>query len=251
MFDSHCHLTDPAYAPDLPDVLRRAQAAEVRGVVTIASNADDADAAHALATQFDSIWCTAGIHPHEASTTERDFDRIREAVRRPLVVAVGETGLDYHYDNSPRDAQRRSFDRHIALAEETRLPLIVHSRDAEDDILAAMRAASPGVLGVLHCFSGSRTLLEAALEAGWYVSFAGMVTFKKFSGGDLLRSVPQGRLLLETDGPYLAPVPHRGKRNEPAWLAATCEAAARIRGESVQVLAAGTEANARRFYRID
>jgi TatD DNase family protein len=251
MFDSHCHLTDPAYAPDLPDVLRRAQAAGLRGVVTIASNADDADAAHALATQFDSVWCTAGIHPHDASTTDRDFERIREAVRRTHVVAVGETGLDYHYDNSPRDAQRRSFDRHIALAEETELPLIVHSRDAEDDILAALRTAGPRVLGVLHCFSGSRVLLDAALEAGWYVSFAGMITFRKFSGEDLVRSVPQDRLLLETDGPYLAPVPHRGKRNEPAWLAATCEAAARIRGEAVEVVAAGTDENARHFYRID
>jgi TatD DNase family protein len=250
MFDSHCHLTDPAYALDLADVLSRAEAAGLNGVVTIASNANDTDAAHALATRFERVWCTAGIHPHDAITTDRDFTRIREGVRRKNVVAVGETGLDYHYDNSPRDAQRRSFDRHIALAEETRLPLIVHSRDAEDDILGALRAAGPRVLGVLHCFSGSRTLLDAALEAGWYVSFAGMITFRKFSGGDLLRSVPQERLLLETDGPYLAPVPHRGKRNEPAWLAATCEAAARIRGESMQVLAAGTEANTRRFYRI-
>jgi TatD DNase family protein len=251
LFDSHCHLTDAAFAADLEDVLSRAQAAGINGIVTIASNADDAGAAWSLAGRHAAVWCTAGIHPHEASTAERDFGRIREAVTWPRVVAVGETGLDYHYDNSPRDVQRRSFTRHLELAAETGLPVVVHSREAEADTVAALRAAGRAVRGVMHCFSGGTALLEAALERDWYVSFAGVITFRNFQGADLLRRVPLDRLLLETDGPYLAPVPHRGRRNEPAWLAATCAAAASLRGEDLTVLADASERNAHRFYRLD
>jgi TatD DNase family protein len=250
MLDSHCHLTDSAYAPDLDDVLARARAAQVRGVVTIASNAADADTAWALAQQYSDVWCTAGIHPHEASTADRDFERIREAVTRPRVVAIGETGLDYHYDNSPRDAQRRSFDRHLQLAEATGLPVVVHSREADTDLTAALRAGGAAVRGVLHCFSGGPELLETALELDWFISFAGVITFKKFASDAVLRRVPGTQLLLETDGPYLAPVPYRGKRNEPAYMTLTCDAAARMRGESSEAIAAATEANARRFYAI-
>jgi len=250
MFDSHCHLTDAAYAGDLDEVLARARAAGVNRVVTIASNAGDADAAYALARRFPDVWCTAGIHPHEADTFDRDFDRIRDAVQRPRVVAVGETGLDYHYDNSPRDAQRRSFEQHLVLAEAADLPVVVHSREADADVMAALRGAGARTRGVLHCFSGGPGLLEMALDLGWYVSFAGVITFRKFSGQDLLRRVPPARLLLETDGPYLAPVPHRGKRNEPAFLSLTCTAAAHIRDEAGDALQRYTTANARRFYSI-
>ena len=248
MFDSHCHLTDEAFAIDLDAVLARAAAAGVHGVVTIAANADDAGAAWALAERHPSVWCSAGIHPHEATSAERNFGRIREAIAWPRVVAIGETGLDYHYDNSPRDVQRRAFERHLGLAREIGLPVIVHSREADDDTIAALRAAGEDVRGVMHCFSGGDELLDTALELGWYVSFAGVITFRKFDGHAKMRRVPPHRLLLETDGPYLAPVPYRGKRNEPAYLAATCEAAAAITGQDRSVLGAAIEANARTFY---
>jgi TatD DNase family protein len=249
VFDSHCHLTDNAFREDLEAVMDRARAAGVTGIVTIASNADDADAANALASTRDEIWSTAGIHPHEATTAASSFSRIVDAVARPRVVAVGETGLDYHYDNSPRETQRQSFDRHLGLAASTGLPVVVHCREADDDMLDAIRPAVD-VTGVLHCFTGTDALLDVALEAGWYISFGGMITFRRWSGEDAFRRVPEDRLLLETDGPYLAPVPHRGKRNEPAYIALTCARAAALRGVDPPTLALVTETNARRFYRI-
>jgi TatD DNase family protein len=237
-------------ADDVDDVLRRAREAGVRGLVTIASDADDADAAFALAGRDPRVWCTAGIHPHEASTTPADFGRIVEGVRRPRVVAIGETGLDYHYDHSPRDAQRRSFDRHIALAIETGLPLVVHSRSADEDTIAALRGAG-GAAGVLHCFTGGPELFDAGLDAGWCFSFGGMVTFRNFDGAAVLRAVPEDRLLLETDSPWLAPVPWRGRRNEPAFIAATLDRAAALLGVEREALRARTESNARTFYGLD
>jgi len=248
MFDSHCHLTDPKFADDVEAVMSRARAAGLRGLVTVASSADDADAAWQLAARDPAIWCTAGIHPHEAAASGSAFTRIVEAVRRPRVVAIGETGLDYHYDHSPRDAQRRSFTRHLELGAETGLPVVVHSRDAEADMLAAVRTAAGATIGVLHCFTGGAELLEAAVAAGWYVSFGGMVTFRNFAAADVVRAVPADRLLLETDSPYLAPVPWRGQRNEPAFLAATVGQAARILGIEPEEARERTERNARAFY---
>jgi TatD DNase family protein len=247
MFDSHCHLTDSRFADDLDDVLARAWAAGLEGIITIASDAADADAALALARRDTRIRSTAGVHPHAAAAaTEADRQHIRTLVRLPEVVAIGETGLDYHYDNSPRDAQRTLFDWHLALAAETGLPVVVHSRSADDDLAAMIRDA--GVPGVLHCFSGGPRLLDTALDAGWFVSFAGMVTFRNFDGAGLLRAVPRDRLLVETDAPYLAPVPHRGRRNEPVFVMETCRAVARLRGEDPLETAASTAANTRRFY---
>lgn len=249
MFDSHCHLTDDAFAEDLDAVLERAAAAGVNGIVTIASTAADAEAANRLAERHSNVWCTAGIHPHEASGAARDLPRLGSLLSLPRMVAVGETGLDYHYDNSPRDMQRRCFERHFELAAETGLPIVVHSRDANADTAAAVRSAH-GVRGVLHCFTGDSALLDTALAEDWYIGFGGMITFRNWNGEDLLAQVPADRLLLETDGPYLAPVPHRGHRNEPAWVALICEAAARIRNETSADLGAVTERNARVFYRL-
>jgi TatD DNase family protein len=251
MFDSHCHLTDPQFAGDLDAVLDRALEAGVHGIVTIASSARDAEAAHALAFRGPIVGCTAGIHPHEAAASDATFGRIVEMAGWPRVVAIGETGLDYHYDHSPREAQRRSFDRHLALAADTGLPVVVHCRSADDDLRAALAAAGPVVLGVLHCFTGGAELFQAGLEAGWYFSFGGMLTFRSFAGMGVIRAVPADRLLLETDGPYLAPVPWRGRRNEPAFLAATVERAAAILGMAPPLLAERTERNARAFYRLD
>ena len=247
MFDSHCHLTDQAYSADLDAVIAHAMDAGVTGIVTIASNADDAALASMLASSRQAIWCTAGIHPHDAQTSDRDFARIVEATEFAKVVAIGETGLDYHYDHSPRDVQRRSFDRHLDLAARRRLPVVVHCREAEADTIAAVRSAT-GVRGVLHCFTGTDALLDAALEADWHVSFGGMITFRKWDGQDRFRRVPIDRLLLETDGPYLAPVPHRGRRNEPAFMALTCRAAADLLGMDEADLGIRTDRNARAFY---
>jgi len=162
---------------------------------------------------------------------------------------VGECGLDYHYDNSPREAQRAAFSAQIALAAETKRPVIVHTRDAEDDtrsIIGDARAA--GVVGVLHCYTGTHSLAEMAIYAGWYVSFSGIVTFKKWTDDDLLRLVPRDRLLVESDSPYLAPVPYRGKRNEPAWVAHTLTKVASARGEDPQELGRATTSNTRRLF---
>lgn len=251
MFDSHCHLTDARFADDADEVLERARQAGLRGLVTIASNADDTDAARALAERDAMVWCTAGIHPHEAGESERTFDRIVDAVHGPRVVAVGETGLDYYYDNAPRALQRKSFDRHLELGARTGLPVVVHSREADADTIAALENVAGDVMGVLHCFTGGAALFEAGLKAGWYFSFGGMVTFKKFSGASVLQAVPEERLLLETDSPYLAPVPWRGRRNEPAYLASTVEHVARLLGSDPARMADLTERNARIFYGLD
>lgn len=251
MFDSHCHLTDAQFRDDLDEVLDRAWAAGLTGLVTIASDVADASAAIAVAGRDARIHCTAGVHPHVAGDAAPDaMDRIRELLAHDDVVAIGETGLDFHYDNSPRDVQRRLFEQHLELAADTGYPVVVHSRSADDDTAAMIRAAG-GVTGVLHCFAAGPALLDVALEADWHVSFAGLITFRNFDGADLLRRVPANRLLLETDSPYLAPVPHRGRRNEPAFVVDTCRAAAAIRATDPAGLAALVAANARRFYRLD
>lgn len=199
------------------------------------------------------LFSTAGVHPHDAGAFDpaRDLPRLRELLR-DSAVAIGECGLDYHYDNSPRDAQRAAFAAQIALAAETGKPVIVHTRDAEDDtrsLIAEARAA--GVIGVLHCYTGSHDLAGFALDAGWYVSFAGIVTFRKWTDDDLVRLIPRDRLLVESDSPYLAPVPNRGKRNEPAWVAHTLAHVAAARGEDERSLGPAISENARRLFGLD
>jgi len=249
LFDSHCHLTDEKFAADLEGVLQRASQAGVSRLVTICSNADDADAALKLAVDRSGVWCTAGIHPHAAAEARRgDLDRIADLLQEAKVVAVGETGLDYFYDNAPRPAQRRLLSHQVQLAADLSLPIVVHSRDADDDTISVIRSVEGEVLGVLHCFAGSADLLEQGLEAGWMISFSGLVTFKNYEGRDLVRAVPADQLLVETDSPYLAPMPHRGKRNEPAFVRETAAAVARMRGVEPDELAAITTANALRFY---
>ena len=248
LFDSHCHLTDDKF-DDLPDVLERARAAAVTRLVCISSDADDAARALEIAQMHPGIWCTAGVHPHAAASAKpADFDRIADLHEDDLVVAVGETGLDYFYDNSPRSVQRRLLEEHLQLAADLGKPVIVHSREADADTMAMIRSVEGEVLGVLHCFAGSADLLETGIEAGWLVSFSGLVTFKNYEGADLVRTVPAEQLLVETDSPYLAPVPHRGKRNEPAFVREVALAVARMRGVEFEELAQLTTANAMRFY---
>lgn len=248
-FDSHCHLTDAAFRDDREAVLFRAREMGVTRLVTIASDVDDAEAALALARAHEGVWCTAGVHPHQAGDAAGDaLERIRALAGAPEVVALGETGLDYHYDHAPRDVQRRLFDAHLALGAELDVPVVVHAREADADIAAAIRGAPAGTRGVLHCFTGGAAAFAEALGRGWYVSFSGIASFRTFAVADLLREVPADRLLVETDSPYLAPVPFRGKRNEPAHVPRVVEAVAGHLGEAPETVAARTTANALRFY---
>lgn len=249
LFDSHCHLTDERLSAEADAVIERSREAGVVGLVTIASDVQDARAALAIATRHAHVWSTAGVHPHGAEQTDpAAMEALRELAADPRVVAIGETGLDFHYDNAPRPAQRRSFDWQLGLAAAAGLPVVVHARDADADVAAAIRAAAGEVIGVLHCFAGGADLLDAALEAGWYVSFAGLVSFARYDGADLLRAVPEDRLLIETDSPYLAPVPHRGRTNEPAFVRHVLQAVAALRGADPAALAERTTANARLCY---
>lgn len=251
-FDSHCHLTDAAFRDDREAVFRRAAAARVTRVVSIASNVADAADAVALVGGRDGAWCTAGVHPHEAGAARADaLARVRDLLSRPEVVAVGETGLDYHYDHSPRNIQRTLFDGHLALGAETGLPVVVHAREADPDVAAALRGAPAGTLGVLHCFTGGDEAFAVAMDRDWYVSFSGIASFRSFGVADLLRAVPDERILIETDSPYLAPVPHRGKRNEPAHVVDVARAVAAHRGWTLEETARRTTANALRFYGLE
>jgi TatD DNase family protein len=248
--DSHAHLADAAFTGDRGAVVSRARSAGARGIVCIGESLATAEVAVELAADNPGfVFATAGVHPHDAATFDasRDIPRLRELLGQ--CVAVGECGLDYHYDNSPREAQRATFSAQIALAAELDKPVVVHTRDAEDDTRSIIRdARAAGVLGVMHCYTGSHSLAESALEAGWYVSFSGIVTFKKWTDDDLVRLVPLDRLLVESDSPYLAPVPHRGKRNEPAWVAHTVSRVAAIRGDDPLEMGRATAANAERLF---
>ncbi len=252
VFDSHCHLTSERFSGDRDAVLARAARAGVTRLVTIASDVSDARAALALARDTPGVWCTAGVHPHEAGAARADdVEQVRDLASQPEVVAVGETGLDYHYDLSPRAVQQHLFDQHLGLGAELDLPVVVHAREADDDVAAALRRAPDGVRGVLHCFTGGDRAFEAAMERGWWVSFSGIASFRSFGAVERLREVPEDRLLVETDSPYLAPVPHRGKRNEPAFVARVVEAVAAHLDRDPDEVARTTTANALAFYGLD
>jgi TatD DNase family protein len=251
-FDSHCHLTDERFAGSVDAAVAAAGEAGVTQMVTIASDVEDARAAIAIANRHAAVWCSVGIHPHVAASAPADAAaRLRELARDPRVRAIGETGLDYHYDNSPSDVQRALFEAQIGIAAELSRPVIVHCREADEDTASVLRAAPASVRGVLHCFSSGAALLEEAVSLGWYVSFAGMISFRNYDGADLVRRVPREQLLVETDSPYLAPVPMRGRRNEPAYVVHVAAALAALREESLAEVAAYTTANARSFYRIE
>ncbi len=231
LFDSHAHLTDGSFASDLDDVLSRAAGQGVESVATIASNLQDARAAIVLAAGAGQprVRATAGIHPHEAERWNPEAAvELEELSRDAAVVAIGETGLDFYYDNAPREQQLRSFRSQVELAERVGLPVVVHSRSADAETAAVVRGCAGRLIGVLHCFSGGEELLRAGLESGWYVSFSGIVT--------------------ETDSPYLAPVPRRGKRNEPCFVQHVAERVADIRGADPERIAELTYDNALRFY---
>jgi len=255
LIDTHCHLTAESYDPDREGLLLRAWEAGVGAVIVMASDLPDADqalrwVAEERGPERPLLRATAGIHPHQAGSLGPDTEpRLRELLAHPEVVAIGECGLDFHYDFAPRQAQDRCFDLQLALAQELHLPVVVHCREAEAEMIPRVREAGrAGIRGVLHCFPGDLDLLEVALDAGWSVSFTGIVTFKSFSGQEAVRRVPAGRYFLETDGPYLAPVPLRGKRNEPAFLPKIRDRIAELRGISPEQVEQETTRAAEAFF---
>ena len=248
LVDTHCHLADPAYDPDRAAVLDRAWATGLAHVVVIGESPAASDRALALAAEDDRLSITAGIHPHDARAwTPESSAWLRERLRHPRLVAAGEMGLDYHYDHSPREAQRAAFEAQLALAAEAGRPAVIHAREADDDVAAILRN-QPEAVAILHSFSGGPGLLRAGLVLRHYVSFSGMVTFRNWRLDQAILETPLDRLLLETDGPYLAPVPHRGKRNEPAFVRQVAERIAAVRGLPVDVLIARTGENAARVF---
>ncbi len=245
--DAHCHLGDAAFDADREAVLARAQAAGVGHVVVIGTSVADSERAVALARDRPGLSATAGVHPHAAEAwSPETAARLKALLALPEVVAVGETGLDYHYDHAPRAVQRRAFEAQVALAARCGKPVVVHARDADADV-AAVLAGTP-VTVVLHSFSAGAQLFEAGMTVGAYFSFSGMITFKNFAPPVPLGAFPASRLLVETDAPYLAPVPYRGRRNEPAFVREVAAALARARGTSLAALAPQLTANLRHAF---
>ncbi len=251
-FDSHAHLAGDAFGRDVDDVLVRARESGLVGVLCVGESISAARRAREIAASHSDVIFSAGVHPHDAAAfqKERDIDAIRELIAEGAA-AIGECGLDYHYDHAPRAAQRHAFESQIVLAAETGRALIVHSRDAEPDTAALLTAAAgEGVRGVLHCFTGSAELAEQALLARWMISFSGIITFRKWERDDVVRLVPDDLLLAESDAPYLAPVPHRGHRNEPAWVARTIERLASVRSTSADRIGRLSIDNALRLFAL-
>ena len=251
LVDSHCHLDFDVFDEDRSETIQRARDAGVAAMVTICTRVTKFEEICAIAETDDNIWCSVGIHPHQAE--DEPVVTVEDLVSRathPKVIAIGETGLDYYYDNSPRELQETSFRTHIAASRETGLPLIVHTRDADEDMAEILedemeKGAFPGVL---HCFSSGRRLAERALDIGFYISLSGIVTFKNAQDlRDIVKDVPVDRILVETDAPFLAPIPNRGKRNEPAFVADTAARVAELKAMDNQALSAASTEN---FFRL-
>ncbi len=251
MIDSHCHLADEAFEATLEAVIARARDAGVEGALCILDATNDAEAVRSV--RVASLWPAArfavGVHPHQAGVFAEHLDRVEPQVRaavaaRPGTCAIGEIGLDYHYDFAPRDVQREVFRRQIRVASELDHPIVIHTRDADDDTFAILTEdGAPRVSGVFHCFTGDVAIARRAVDLGFYVSFSGIVTFRTADSiREAAAAVPQTRLLVETDSPYLAPVPHRGKQNEPAWVVRVADVVAELRGVTPAEVRAQTTA---------
>jgi TatD DNase family protein len=252
LIDTHCHLDFPDFAEDLDAYVARAEAAGVGRMVTISTRVARFPTYAALAERYASVWCSVGTHPHGAhEELDVTAEQLVELSKHPRCVAIGEAGLDYHYDSSPREAQAQGFLTHIAAARESRLPLVIHAREADEDVAAILRAemAKGAFSAILHCFTAGSMLARTGVELGHYVSFSGILTFKTSEAlREIARSVPMDRLLVETDAPYLAPVPYRGKRNQPAYVVETAKVLAEVKGVSYEEMARITSENARRCY---
>lgn len=249
--DSHCHLDYHERDGDLGEVVGRAQRAGVGTMVTICTKIKNFKTVQRIAERFGNVWCTIGIHPHEVCKEELPTVKQMVALaNHPKVVGIGETGLDYYYERSPRDAQQACLRVHIEAARETGLPLIVHARDADNDMIEILEEAyrKGPYPGLIHCFSSGKHLAEKAIEIGFSISFSGILTFKNAENLRMVaKSIPMDRIIIETDAPYLAPVPNRGKRNEPAYVIHVAEKLAEIRGMDTEGIAKKTTDN---FYRL-
>jgi len=251
LVDSHCHLDFPDFSAELDAVVARARAAGIGRLVTISTLVGKFPMLRAIAERFDEVYCSVGTHPHHAAKEPNvTAEDLIAAAEHAKVVAIGEAGLDYHYDNSPRDAQEKGFRTHIQAARETKLPLVIHAREADDDIARILEEESKrgGFPFVLHCFTGGEELARRGVALGGYVSFSGILTFKNSEGlRKIAAGLPEDRILVETDAPFLAPNPYRGKRNEPAYVAETARVLAETRGVSADAIAKITSAN---FFRL-
>lgn len=255
LIDSHAHLDFPEFDEDREEVIARAFSAGVEAIINVGADLSSSRAALSLAQRYGPIYAAVGVHPHEAKTLNQEaLAGLRALAESPKVVAIGEIGLDYYRNLSPRDVQLRAFEEQLALASELKKPVIIHDRDAHKDVMDTLsRWMAKGKLagGVLHCFSGDLGMARKALEWGFYISFAGPVTFTNARRlAEIARELPLDKILIETDCPYLAPHPHRGRRNEPAYLKLVAQAIATLRGESLEEVARRTAANARTLFNM-
>ncbi len=257
LIDTHVHLDDPRYDADREAVFQRAEEAGIGAFITIGCDLATSTSAVTLATERPNVYATVGVHPHEVKRIEPHwYKELQQLARQPKVVAFGEIGLDYHYDHSPREIQRQEFRQQVGLAKSLRLPLVIHTREAQEDTITILREEeADSVGGVFHCFSGDPWLAKEALDLGFYLSFSGIITFRNATLlRDVIRTVPDDRLLIETDGPYLTPVPYRGKRNESAYVKYVAEQIAELKyGDSATRLSDVSELttnNAKRLFKI-
>lgn len=252
-FDTHCHINQRYEKEGAEPIIRAAREAGVSALTVIGCGPDLADVEEviALAERYEGVYATAGLHPHEASAFNADYEAaLRRFAGNDVVRAIGETGLDYHYDHSPRDEQRAAFEAQVALAREVKKPVVIHNRSSDADCIEVLKSSGiEDVGGVVHCFSSSWELAREALDRGMYLGFTGIVTFKNAEEvREVLRKTPRDRIVIETDSPFLAPVPHRGKRNQPAWVADVGRGVAATLGMSESELAELTFRNACRLY---
>jgi TatD DNase family protein len=250
--DSHCHLDFPEFAKDRDGVIARAKAADVGVMVTISTRVKKFDQIRTIVESYDNVFGSIGTHPHNADEElDVGVEELMRIAEHPKIVAIGEAGLDYHYDNSPREAQAQGFRTHIAAARETKLPLVIHARDADEDMIRILEdeSAKGAFPAVLHCYSSGAELARRGVALGFYVSFSGILTFKNSQNvRDIAAEVPADRLLVETDAPYLAPAPHRGKTCEPAYTALTAQVLADVRGWTLEKTAQQTTENFARLF---
>lgn len=246
LFDTHCHLNDDAYREDLPEVLQRAQEARVGRMLVVGYDLASSQLAIKLADDFPQLYAAVGVHPHDAITfTEADLAALEQMLTHKKVVALGEIGLDYHYDHSPRETQKAVFRRQLALAEKMNKPVIIHAREAHADLLAILKSGAETNRGVMHCYSGSSELAREYIKLNFFLSMGGPVTFTNARKlPEIIKKIPSGRLLIETDAPYLTPHPFRGRRNEPAYVAKVAMRLAEILGSTPEEVAKLTWNNA-------
>lgn len=258
LIDTHCHL-DYDYSPKtIEEILREAQGQGISHFMTIGVDMASIPKLVPISERFDCVHHTVGVHPHEAITVKAgDMDLLAEAAKHPKCRGIGEIGLDYHYDHSPRDVQKAVLEMQLELALKVNLPIVIHSRDAEDDLLEALtryarRVPAGNPVGIIHCFSGSQAFGQACIDLGFYVSFSGILTFKTAESlREAAKAYPLERLLVETDSPYLAPIPHRGKKCEPSMVRLTAQKLAELKGLSLEEVARVTTENAKRIFKLD